>query len=138
MRHTNRLFVLAACAALLAACGRDDAPTAPQLPNANQGIIAGTLQVSAAKPVLTLRNTTEFVVGYMVVDKDQATIALYPPCGDNCPKIVQGASATVNYSAISGYTPASREATVMWWKYVPRNGSLQPEGGVQTTHVRLD
>jgi len=75
----------------------------------------------------------------MSVDKDQMVVALYPPCGQNCPTLVQGQSVAVNYSAITGYTPASREATVMWWKYTRRaDGSLQPEGGVQTVNVRLD
>ena len=101
--------------------------------------MAGTLESRAQRPTLTLRNTTEHVVGYMSVDKDQMVVALYPPCGQNCPTLVQGQSVAVNYSAITGYTPASREATVMWWKYTRRaDGSLQPEGGVQTVNVRLD
>lgn len=129
-----------ASALFLAACGGENSiTTAPTQNTGNNGIVAGTLEAKAARPVLTLRNTTEFVVGYMVVDKDQLVVALYPPCGQNCPTLVQGASASVNYGSISGYTAASREATVMWWKYVRRaDGSLQPEGGVQTINVRLD
>jgi hypothetical protein len=126
--------------ALLTACGRDDQPLAgPENPNANQGIVAGTLEARASRPTLTLRNTTEFVVGYMVVDKDQMVVALYPPCGDSCPQLVQGAQAQLDYTRIAGYTASSREAVVMWWKYTrDRDGKLRPEGAVQTVNVRLD
>lgn len=126
--------------ALLSGCGNDvDQPAAPSAPAPNQGIVAGTLEVSAARPNLVLRNTTEFVVGYMVVDKDQMVIALYPPCNASCPLLVQGASVSVPYSAISGHTAASREAVVMWWKYVRRaDGTLTPDGGMQSVNVRLD
>lgn len=142
MRFSTKLTTptMLASALFLSACASEPNPTTAPTPNAGTpGIIAGTLEARAARPVLTLRNTTEFTVGYMVVDKDQMTVALYPPCGQNCPTLVQGASATVNFSAISGYTSASTEAVVMWWKYVRRaDGSLQPEGGVQSTRVRLD
>jgi hypothetical protein len=101
--------------------------------------VAGTLEATAAKPVLTLRNTTEFVVGYMVVEKNMATVALFPPCGNNCPTIRQGESVAVSYSSIAGYTPAAREAIVMWWTYARRaDGSLAPQGAVNTINVRLD
>lgn len=142
MRHnpatlvTRALFV----GALLfgaAACSDDDIAS-PADPNPSNGIIAGTLQVTAARPNLTLRNTTELIVGYMVVDKDMATVALFPPCGQNCPTIVQGASANVTYSAINGYTSASTEAIVMWWTYQRQaDGSLRAVGAVNTTKVRL-
>lgn len=113
-----------------------DTPTPSPAPT--QGIVAGTLQVSAARPTLTLRNTTEFVVGYMVIEKDMATVALFPPCGDKCPTIVQGASASVAYGEIAGYTDKSSEAIVMWWTYVPdRDGKLTPQGAVNTVKVRL-
>jgi hypothetical protein len=103
-----------------------------------QGIVAGTLDVqpnSSAK-TLTLRNGTEFVVGYMVIEKDMMTVAMFPPCGADCEKIVQGQTVTVKYSEISGYTPDAREARVLWWTYPP--GSTQPQGGVNTVAVRLD
>jgi hypothetical protein len=107
-------------------------------PSGNQGIIAGTLEAKAVRPVITLRNTTEHVVGYMVVDKDQALMALYPPCGQQCPQLVQGGSATVTYTQISGYTQKSTEALVLWWTYRrAADGTLQPEGAMQTTRVRL-
>jgi hypothetical protein len=132
-----------AAALLLAACGSDSEPlaTGPETttPGGNQGIVAGTLEVSAARPVLTLRNTTEFVVGYMVVEKNMATVALFPPCGDNCPTIRQGESVAVNYSSIAGYTASAREAIVMWWTYAPRaDGRLVPQGAVRTVNVQLN
>ena len=78
-------------------------------------------------------------IDFVEVSEDQMVVALYPPCNDSCPQLVQGASVTVPFSAISGYTAASREAVVMWWKYVRRaDGSLVPEGGMQSVNVRLD
>mgnify|MGYP007004410918 CR=1 FL=1 len=107
-------------------------------PTSNQGIIAGTLVVTAARPTLTLRNTTEFVVGYMVIDKDQMTIALYPPCGAQCAKLVPGANVGVPYASIAGYTSASTEANVLWFTYArAADGTLTPEGAVQTTRIKL-
>lgn len=152
MRIATKLLTptVLASAMLLSACATEKVPTAAPGTNGDNsgnngtnnpanGIVAGTLEARAARPTLTLRNTKEFVVGYMVVDKDQATIALYPPCGQNCPTLKQGESAAVPYTAISGYTAASREARVMWWKYIRRSdGSMAPDGGVQTTIVRLD
>ena len=133
-------FALAATL-LISACGKDSETlaTGPDSPGENHGIVAGTLDAKATRPVLTLRNTTEFVVGYMVVEKNMAVVALFPPCGNNCPTIRQGESVALNYSAIAGYTPQAREATVMWWTYARRaDGSLAPQGAVNTINVLLD
>ena len=146
LSHSLPMTLALAGSLLLAACGKDSEPVTAPNSNTNNpgntntpGIIAGTLEARAARPTLTLRNTTEFIVGYLVVDKDQAVVALYPPCLHNCQTLQQGASATLNYSAIHGYTPQSTEAIVMWWKYVRRaDGTLSPEGGIQTIKVRLD
>lgn len=142
MRFSTKLTAptMLASALFLSACASESTlTTAPTQNTGNNGIVAGTLEAKAARPTLTLRNTTEFVVGYMVVDKDQAVIALYPPCGQNCPTLKQGESVILNYTSIGGYTAASRDAHVMWWTYVKRaDGSLTPEGGVQTVNVRLD
>lgn len=140
LAHSFRISLALAGSLLLAACSRDTEPaTAPSTNNGTPGIVAGTLEAHAARPTLTLRNTTEFIVGYMVVDKDQAVIALYPPCGQNCPTLRQGESVALPYTAIGGYTPQSTEAMVMWWKYTRRaDGSLAPIGGIETVNVRLD
>ena len=94
--------------------------------------------MSLAGTALKLRNTTEHQVGYMVVDKDQMVVALYPPCASNSPSVVQGATASVPFSQISGYTPQSTEARVMWWKYIVRaDGTKVADGPVQTVSVKL-
>lgn len=133
---------LALAAALLAsACGKDSdtLATAPDAAGGNHGIVAGTLEARASRPTLTLRNTTEFVVGYMVVEKNMAVVALFPPCGNSCPTIRQGESVALNYSSIGGYSPSAREAIVMWWTYARRaDGSLAPQGAVNTVNVQLD
>ena len=74
----------------------------------------------------------------MVIDKDQMTIALYPPCGAQCAKLVQGADVSVPYASIAGYTSASTEANVLWFTYArAADGTLTPQGPVQTTRVKL-
>lgn len=130
--------VLASLTLLGAACSTNSASTAPPTNNGASGIVAGTLEVTIAGTALKLRNTTEQQVGYMVVDKEQMVIALYPPCAANCPVLVQGATASVPFSAIGGYTSQSTEARVMWWKYVVRaDGTKVADGPVQTVSVKL-
>lgn len=130
-------MLLSASLLTMIACGKDEALTDPN-GAPNRGIVAGTLEVKAARPTLTLRNTTESVVGYMIVDKDMAVVALFPPCGAQCPTLVQGAQTTVPYGNIGGYTSRSTEAIVMWWTYIrASDGTLQATGGVNTTKVSL-
>lgn len=138
-RHVVASSVALIALGTLAACGSPSAADTPTpTPSPTQGIIAGTLQVSAARPSLTLRNTTEFVVGYMVVEKDMGVVAMFPPCGERCPTIAQGASASVMYRDIAGYSDQATDAIVMWWTYAPgRNGTLTPQGAVNTVQVRL-
>ena len=124
----------------LAACAHESTvvDSTKSAPTPNQGIVAGSLVVKAARPTLTLRNTTEFVVGYMVIDKDQMTIAMYPPCGAQCAKLIQGAEVSVPYTSIAGYTSASTEAHVLWFTYArAADGTLTPQGPIQTTRVTL-
>lgn len=107
-------------------------------PTNNQGIVAGTLEATAQRPTLTLRNTTEHVVGYMVLEKNMMVVALFPPCGPQCPQLAQGQQVAIPYSAINGYTSAATEVMVMWWSYTrAADGTLQPTGGVQSKTVRL-
>ena len=142
MNPIFRLATLTATAFLSAvaatACSDEAVLPTDSVPTSNPGIVAGTLEATAAKPTLTLKNGTEFQVGYMVVDKDQMVVAMYPPCGDNCPKLAQGAQVAIPYTNIGGYTNASTEATVMWWTYTRQaDGSLKATGAVQTKNIRL-
>lgn len=140
MNPVIRLTALVTSAFLAAAASacttEEQAPV--QSPAQTGGIVAGTLEATAARPNLTLRNTTESQVGYMVVDKDMMVVAMFPPCGTNCPKLVQGAQVTVPYSAVSGYTDKSTEVMVMWWTYArAADGTMQPTGAMQSRLVRL-
>jgi hypothetical protein len=131
-------IMLASLMLLGTACSTDSALVTEPVDEQSPGIIAGTLEVSLNGQALKLRNTTERQVGYMVVDKNQLVVALYPPCGEQCAAVVQGASANVPFSQISGYTPESTEATVMWFRYQIRtDGKKVPEGAVQMTHIKL-
>ena len=136
--RTATAFLAAAAASQLTACANEATPPDESVPDGANGIIAGTLMASASRPTLTLRNTTEQVVGYMVVEKNQMVVALYPPCGTDCPKLVQGAQITLPYASIAGYTNAATDAIVMWWRYArAADGTLTPSGAVQTIAVRL-
>ncbi len=142
LRLAPTVLASALLACTLTACGSpsgaDDDST--RVPAPKQGIGAGTLEarVDRATQTLSLRNSTEFEVGYMVIEKDMATIALMPPCGNSCPILVQGASVTVKYSNIGGYTPQSKEGRVLWWTY-KRNadGTRTTQGGVNTINITL-
>ena len=143
MNPIIRLATLTATAFLAAAtttaCSNEATqPSDTVAPGANPGIVAGSLDATAARPTITLHNSTEFIVGYMVVDKDQMVVALYPPCGQQCPTLVQGAQVAIPYSSVSGYTAESREVNVMWWTYARQaDGTLKATGAMQTKTVRL-
>ena len=136
---TARFAALAMMVVLvLAACGNPFGSDAE--PSPEQGIDTGALRVSVDRSArtLTLRNTTEFVVGYMIVDSEIATIALFPPCGTTCLRLVQGDSVVVPYSAIGGYTANSRRANVLWFKYQRgTDGTLVPIEGMNVVEVAL-
>ncbi|MGV3711141.1 MAG: hypothetical protein ACO1Q7_20140 [Gemmatimonas sp.] len=138
---TSRVLAGAALASLSllgAACSSDSALVTKPVDEQAPGIIAGTLEVALNGQALKLRNTTERQVGFMVVDKNQLVVALYPPCGEQCASVVQGATANVPFSQIGGYTPESTEATVMWFRYQNRtDGKKVPEGAMQMTHIKL-
>lgn len=82
--------------------------------------------------------TTAADVGYLVVERDMITVALFPPCGQRCPVLAPGASVTVPYTAIAAYSPEVREARVFWWSY-RRNadGTRSAQGAMQTTSITL-
>lgn len=131
--------VLAGLTLLSAACSSNSAtdPT-PSNNGSPNGIIAGNLEVSTANNTVKLRNTTERQVGYMVIEKNQAIVAMFPPCATNCAILRQGESIAVPYAQIGGYAPQSTDAMVMWWKYAVRtDGSRVPEGSMQIVNIKL-
>lgn len=142
MNPVSRLTTTLAAAflaAATAACDSKTTPTETSLPDGSHaGIVAGTLEATANKSTLTLRNTTDQIVGYMVVEKDMAVVALFPPCGPTCPKLVQGTQVTLPYADIPGYSSRATEVRVMWWTYIrTADGSLQATGAVQSKTVKL-
>lgn len=132
--------IVASLALLTAACSTDQASTTDPLTNgAPTGIVAGTLEVTAANGVVTLRNTTEQLVNYLLLDKNMAVVAIYPLCGAaNCSTLIQGASASVQYSQIPGYNSQSKEAIVYWGRYIIRpDGTKVLTGVEQATTIKL-
>lgn len=140
VRRLHTPLLAASMCALVAVVGCADTPSGavPVVQPPNNGIVAGTLEARTERQTITLRNTTEFVVGYMVIDSEMATIALFPPCGDGCAKLLQGESITLPKSAIGGYNERSTKANVLWFKYQRNaNGTYTPIEGVNVTQVAL-
>ena len=142
LMRTLQTITIIVAATVLCSCRTDtEQHTNPDAPGSGKGIVAGSLEVSVNKAArtFTVRNTTEFVVGYLAVERDVTTAALFPPCGENCAKIAQAQSKTIDFSEIVGYTPEAREARILWWTYVrDRDDVLRPQGSVQTTIVHID
>ena len=142
IRHARRLLLVAAAATLgtaLPACSSEGAPIETPTPAEDASLWEGAVSVTAKRPVVTIRNGTDRTIGYRVIEKNQMLVALYPPCTSACTKLAQGATATVSYTAIDGYTPEAREATVVYWTYVPGpNGTLVVDGPIQTIGIHLD
>ncbi len=132
------LAVLTLATLVSGGCSGGSASSDSTAPRENQGIVAGTVSATASGKTLTLRNSTEFIVGYMVVTRDVAVIAMFPPCASNCTTLAQGATVAVPFDKISGYSDKTTEAIVMWWKY-QRNadGTLTAIEAVNSTRVAL-
>lgn len=138
-RHLLYVVAATVLAAGVTACSSDGAPIEAPAPPENAGLWEGAVSVTARRPVVTIRNGTDRVIGYRVIEKHQMLVALYPPCTSACTKLAQGATATVGYTAIDGYTDAAREATLVYWTYVPGpNGTLVVDGPIQTIGIHLD
>ncbi len=134
-----RFSIPLALVLLTTACGADAPSAAPALSHEQQGLVAGMITAVAQRSHVTLRNSTEFAIGYRVVDKDQAIIMLYPPCTLDCKTLVQGATVEIPYSAIDGYTPRSTQAIVLYWTYVPGpDGKPVADGPIHSLNVNLN
>jgi hypothetical protein len=142
IRQARLLLLIAAAATLsaaVAACSSEGAPIETPAPTEDASLWEGAVTVTAKRPVVTIRNLTDRTIGYLLIEKGQMLIALYPPCASACEKLVQGATVAVSYSAIDGYTSAAREATLVYWSYVPGpNGALVVDGPVQFIGIQLD
>jgi len=113
-------------AAIGCSSDKNAAPTAND-PNGSGGIVAGSLQVSAKAPTLSLKNQTEFKVGYLVVGQNVMTVASVPPC-TNCAELKQGEAVSIPYASITGYSTGMPMARVIWWKWVPGARGLEVSG----------
>ncbi|MEP6832775.1 MAG: hypothetical protein ABJB74_05245 [Gemmatimonas sp.] len=131
--------MLASLVLLSTACSNEGTVTEPVTNGAPHGIVAGNLEASAADGAITLRNTTDQQISYLLVDKDQAIAAIYPVCDvAHCTNLAQGASASVSYTLIPGYTSKSTEVLVYWTRYsVGADGTRVLNGREEITNVKL-
>jgi hypothetical protein len=128
---------VAAAVLVATACSSDAAvPAAPDEQNENpgDGIWAGTVQAEVANRRVVLKNQTERPVGYLVLEKNMAIVAMFPPCTSNCTTLAQGGETSIRYEDIPGYSAVAREAIVYWWMYGPDG---RAEGGMSSVVVRL-
>ncbi|HXI94827.1 MAG TPA: hypothetical protein VNG04_01765 [Candidatus Acidoferrum sp.] len=102
-------FVVSACLAVLLGCGN---PT---------GTGSTGLLVRAAPPVLDLTNQTAAPIYSFVIDRGAAAYTDWAPCTNPaaCSSIKAGATSSLTYAQIAGYSSASTEAIVYWWHLVP-------------------
>lgn len=127
--------VMAALVLVAGACARDGAePAAPETETPGSGLWEGMIEAQAVRDSVTLKNQTERTVGYVVLEKNMAMVAMFPPCTSDCRTLVPGASASVAVADIPGVEPTSREVVVYWWSY-DRAGV--PMGGMSSTVVAL-
>ena len=101
-------LTVSASLALLLACS---SPT---------GITSGELAVRAAPPGLELTNHSSAPVYSFAIDRGAAAYTDWAPCTNPtaCSAIGVGATSSVPYAQIAGYSTASKEAIVYWWHLV--------------------
>jgi hypothetical protein len=128
---------LVAAMVAVAGCGGDSRnPAAPddKTGTPGEGLWEGKVDAVVADGRVTLKNGTERVIGYLVVEKNMAIVALFPPCTTDCKTLVQGAEVSISYQDIPGYSPGATEAIVYWWTY---GSDGRAEGGMKSENVRL-
>lgn len=130
------IWLAAACVAATG-CGSDAvSPAGPgdQAEAPGQGLWEGKVDAVVADGRVVLKNGTERVVGYLVVEKNMAIVAMFPPCASDCQTLVQGGEVSIRYQDIPGYSADAREVMVYWWTYGPDG---RPGGAMSSETVRL-
>jgi hypothetical protein len=135
MRHPLTIVLLVTS---LAGCA-DRQAVEPTDEPAPTGIVAGALTARVEGTQVVLRNTTEFVVTYRMIESETATRALFPVCTvATCPRLAQGEERRVPLTDIVGWSAAARSAIVPWWRMVPqRDGSLVAQPGGEAVQLQL-
>jgi hypothetical protein len=106
-------FSVGAALVLTVACSN---PTTP---------IEGEVAVRAVPPDLQVSNQTPTPVYSFIIERGAAAYTDWAPCNDptRCTALAAGATTTLPYARIVGYTPAAREAIVYWWHLIPEGGA---------------
>lgn len=114
-RRTVAATIVAALLGTMACAG--SSPSSPT-PDGMPGFDA-----HATAEGLRLRNDTDRTVYYAAFEHDWGTrgLFLFGPCTDapRCPSIAAGATVTVPFDEITGYTPEAEKALVYTWHLVP-------------------
>jgi hypothetical protein len=113
---------LALVTAAFAACGgRAEAPTAAAV------VVAG-VRAQQANGAIRLTNDTDAPIAYAAIEREAWThmLASWGPC----PKLADctiepGQTAVIPYEQIGMYTPAAREAVVVYWRVVSRDPAYE-------------
>ncbi len=126
-----RFLRLPIAALALAACAGDASSILTASPTGS------SLRVTVARPNVTLVNTTPNVVRYYLISTNIMPLILLAPCDTTCPAIQPGATVTVPYTGIMGYTPADTEAQLTWWQFGP-TPAIRIDSTVQSLRVPLN
>ncbi|MCC6243273.1 MAG: hypothetical protein IT353_10555 [Gemmatimonadaceae bacterium] len=136
MLHTRlSLFLI-----LLLAVACSDSAAPPELAPLGNGnpSVANPVEATAARPNVTVRNTSDSTVGYFVVEREILIRATFAPCGDHTPRLAPGRQIVIPYDSIMGYDRQAKEAVVFWCTMSRGpDGLWRPVGGMQSVSVRL-
>ena len=118
----GRSVCLALVTAAFAACGgRTEAPTAA-------AVVVGGVRAQQAKGAIRLTNDTDGPIAYAAIEHEAWThmLASWGPC----PRLAEctiepGETAVIPYEKIGMYTPAAREAVVVYWRVVSRDPAYE-------------
>ena len=127
MRRTLTAIALAA-AALTAGC---DSPT--------DGGVEPGLAVFARTGVITLSNTTDAPLYYVILERETAIVANWAPCATpaNCPGVEPGGETAIRYQDVSGYEPGDSEALLTSYRLTASAGGTWKATDFRTTVVSL-
>ncbi len=135
MRRTLRPILLAAPLAL--ACAGSTSPAAGAPAQTPSGIWAGVVTASAGPAGIVARNQTERPVFYTAFERGTLAYVKWAPCvtGPSCRVMLQGATATLPWSEVSGYASGKQEYVFYWWQAITDpDGETRP-GAVQSVIV---
>jgi hypothetical protein len=129
-RNTFHILALAAMLTAQAACS-SAGPTAVSYENGPEGIQAGYVSVSATSAGLVVVNQTEAPVYTFAIERNASAYTDWVPCTSTATcsaGIAPGATSTIPWSKVPGYSAGAQEYQLFWWHLVTVNGNTTVAG----------